>query len=67
MNGKVQISCVIFFALLFLIGLFMINTTDGKLGTVGFIGYNLSALAVLAELCAVITIIILKGEKKNER
>lgn len=66
MNKKVKNICYIIFALVFFIGLFMINTTTGKLGLVGFIGYNLSAIALSAELCTIITSIVLKiGEQKE--
>lgn len=68
MNRKIINSCYISFALVFFFGLFMIHTTTGKLGLVGFIGYNLAALAIFAELCTIITSIVLKMEnKKNEK
>lgn len=68
MNRKIINNCYISFALVFFIGLLMINTTTGKLGLVGFIGYHLAALAIFAELCTIITSIVLKMEnKKNEK
>ncbi len=66
MNKKIKNICVIIFVLLFLIGLFMINTTTGKLGLVAFIGYNLSVLAILAEMCTIITGMVLKTESKKD-
>ncbi len=69
MNRKVKSICFIVFALVFLIGLLMINSaTTGKVGLAVFIGYNLSAFAAFAELCTVVTSIVLKAEmKKNEK
>ncbi len=69
MNRKVKSICFIIFALVFLIGLLMISSAPtGKAGLTVFIGYNLSAFALFAELCTVVTSIVLKAEmKKNER
>lgn len=69
MNRKVKNICFVVFAVVLFIGLFMINNTPtGKAGLAVFIGYNLSAFAAFAELCTVVTSIVLKAEmKKNER
>lgn len=66
MNRKTRNICCIIFALMFLVGLFMINTTTGKLGLIGFIGYSLSATAIFAELCTIITGMILKTEIEKD-
>ncbi len=69
MNRKIKNICVIVFALVFLIGLLMINSAPvGKAGLAVFSGYNLSAFALLAGLCTAVTSIVLKAEiKKNEK